>query len=223
MPSLPQSRGPLSAHVLAALTGPPDEIAAIDVDLPAEPLDDDDLQLALYCCYELHYRGFDGVDPDWEWSPSLLALRAQLERSFEAALTAVVGSPCDTVRDGEMDLALRAIAEANPGPPLARYLERHATRGEFEEFVIHRSAYQLKEADPHSFGLPRIDGAAKAAMVEIQADEYGGGCFERMHSELFAQTMRELGLDAEYGTYVDVLPGTTLATVNLISLFGLRR
>lgn len=41
---------------------------------------------------------------------------------------------------------------------------------------MHRSAYQLKEADPHSFALPRVPaGRAKAAFVEIQADEYGGG------------------------------------------------
>jgi hypothetical protein len=31
------------------------------------------------------------------------------------------------------------------------------------------------------------------------------------------------GLDGSYGTYVDRLPGVTLATVNLISLFGLHR
>jgi len=32
-----------------------------------------------------------------------------------------------------------------------------------------------------------------------------------------------LGLDSSYGAYLDHLPGTTLATVNLISLFGLHR
>ena len=34
-----------------------------------------DLQMALYMCYELHYRGFAGVDPTWEWNPGLLHLR----------------------------------------------------------------------------------------------------------------------------------------------------
>ena len=37
-----------------------------------------DLQLALYMCYELHYRGFAGVDPSWEWNPGLLHLRGQI-------------------------------------------------------------------------------------------------------------------------------------------------
>jgi hypothetical protein len=81
----------------------------------------------------------------------------------------------------------------------------------------------LKEADPHTWAIPRLTGAAKAAMVEIQADEYGNGVASEMHSSLFAVTMEELGLDSRYGAYLDSLPGTTLATVNLISMFGLHR
>ncbi len=88
---------------------------------------------------------------------------------------------------------------------------------------MHRSAYQLKEADPHSWALPRIGGRAKAALVEIQTDEYGGGVEAEMHATLFADVMGALGLDTTYGAYLDRLPGSTLATVNLISLFGLHR
>jgi hypothetical protein len=44
-----------------------------------------------------------------------------------------------------------------------------------------------------------------------------------MHSAMFAVTMRELGLDSNYGTYVELLPASTLASLNLISLFALRR
>ncbi len=40
----------------------------------------DDLHLSLYVCYELHYQGFDDVDPEWEWDPPLLGLRRDLER-----------------------------------------------------------------------------------------------------------------------------------------------
>ena len=60
-------------------------------------------------------------------------------------------------------------------------------------------------------------------MVPIQADEYGDGLPGESHAELFAVTMDALGLDTSYGAYVDVLPGTTLATVNLVSMFGLHR
>ena len=91
------------------------------------------------------------------------------------------------------------------------------------EFLIHRSAYQLKEADPHSWAIPRLSGSPKAALVEIQADEYGGGRPERMHARLFADTLEALGLDPRYGAYLERLPAATLATVNLMSLFGLHR
>ena len=122
-----------------------------------------------------------------------------------------------------MDVALRAIEAADEAPSLSQHLERAGTREQLLEFVVHRSAYQLKEADPHSWALPRLSGAPKAALVEIQADEYGGGRAERMHAVLFAKTMRGLGLDATYGAYLDAIPGVTLATVNLMSLFGLHR
>src|SRR4029078_7293592 len=98
-----------------------------------------------------------------------------------------------------------------------------ASIDQFREFVIHRSAYQLKAADPHSFAIPRLDGPPKAALLEIQVDEYGGGRSERMHSHLFATTMRELGLDPRPNAFLDRLPGSTLATVNLMSAFGTRR
>ena len=187
---------------------------------PPAPTDEEDLQLALYLCYELHYRGLPGVDDRWEWEPSLLALRGALERGFEAALRRDVPAP---PRERAIDLELRAIEEADDGPSLSQHLEREATLGQFLEFVVHRSAYQLKEADPHSWALPRLHGGPKAAMVEIQADEYGGGDARRIHAALFERAMDALGLDSSYGAYVDHLPAVTLATVNLMSMCGLQR
>jgi hypothetical protein len=223
MATLPRVRGPWSERVVSALRGDPGALGVGMPPLPADVLADDDAQLALYCAYELHYRGFDGVDPDWEWEPALLATRRELERAFEAALRTRVGAPADSADPGEMDLALRAIAESSDAPSVSRFIERHATLEQALEICIHRSAYQLKEADPHTFALPRLHGAPKAAMVEIQADEYGGGRPERVHAELFAKTLRALGLDDRYGAYLDRIPAPTLATVNLMSLFALHR
>ena len=44
-----------------------------------------------------------------------------------------------------------------------------------------------------------------------------------MHAELFAETMRTLGLDERVGAYLDLLPAATLATGNLVTMFGLHR
>lgn len=215
----PAARGPVSERVLAALIRPVHRVE----DLPRDVfIEDEDLQLALYCCYELHYRGIAGADPEWEWEPSLLGLRRELEQRFEAQLRARIPAP-EPVTAEDMDIALRAIDAADDAPSLSRHLKRNGTLEEFREFVIHRSAYQLKEADPHSWALPRLHGRPKAAMVEIQADEYGGGDPARIHAELFARSMEGLGLDSTYGAYVDVVPAVTLATVNLMSLLGLHR
>lgn len=221
--ALPQPRGEISEALLAALARPVHPLVAPRLATPADPLSDEDLQLALYCCYELHYRGLPGVADEWEWEPSLLALRRDLEACFEAALASAVPKPPAPAVPEEMDLALRAIADADDAPPVSRQIERDATTEQLLEFIAHRSAYQLKEADPHSWALPRLYGAPKAALVQIQADEYGNGEADRVHAQMFADTMDELGLDARYGAYVDHLPGVTLATVNLMSLFGLHR
>ncbi|HET9592409.1 MAG TPA: iron-containing redox enzyme family protein [Solirubrobacterales bacterium] len=220
---LPSPRGPLSERLFEALEGPPDQgLEAPGAVEPFDPIADDDLQLALYIAYEMHYSGIRGVDERWEWAPSLLGFRAELERPFEAAVDALV----EPAAEGELasvGAALQAIVAEDPGPPLSRYMETQGTLEQIHEHVIHRSAYQLKEADPHSWAIPRLSPRPKAALLEVQADEYGGGSAERMHSVLFAKTMAALGLDPAYGAYLEQLPGVTLATVNLISLFGLHR
>jgi hypothetical protein len=213
--ALPEPRGAVTSLLLEALPG---RVAALPTTTPV-PTGDEDLHLALYLCYELHYRGLPGVDDRWEWEPSLLALRARLEREFEAALREVPVPQSD----GAMDLALRAVEAADEAPSLSSHLERRGTLEQYREFVVHRSAYQLKEADPHSWALPRLSGGPKAALIEIQADEYGGGDPRRIHAELFADTMDALGLDSRYGAYIDRIPAVTLATVNLMSMFGLHR
>ena len=60
-------------------------------------------------------------------------------------------------------------------------------------------------------------------MVEIQKGEYGDGDPEGLHAHLFAQTIEALGLDPGYNASLDQIPGLSLSTCNLISLFGLHR
>jgi len=216
-PSVPTPRGLLSSALLARLIDgdplPMPDLAGLD------PLVDDDLHLALWCCYELHYRGFDGVDDRFEWDPQILAFRAALEHAFETALRAEHDPravPADPI------VALRVIGTW-AGPPLAATMSESGTREQLVEFAIHRSAYQLKEADPHTWAIPRLHGPGRSAMIEIQADEYGQGRPGEAHAEIFATAMVQLGLDPEFATYIDRLPGTTLATDNLVSLFALNR
>lgn len=217
--ALPLGRGPLSGYLVERLRGEP----AGRFDAPraaGDPLLGEDAPLSLYILYELHYRSFAGVDERWEWHPPLLALRARLEGAVEARLEEMVG-PVHAEADVAAQL-VRLVAD-DDGPSLSRRLARAGTREQYAEFLVHRSAYHLKEADPHTWAIPRLSGAPKAALVEIQADEYGGGRPEWMHAALFAGAMRRLGLDDAYGAQIDRIPGATLAMVNVMSLFGLHR
>ena len=223
---LPGPRGPVSEALVAALAAAPHDLDLAFPDVSGA-LTDEDLQLTLFIMYELAYRGWDGVDDGWEWQPTLIRLRTGAERQFEAALRELTEPYGDVVPE---DLTATTFArklvemtEEDTGPSLSKYLRGRATLEQFREFASHRSVYHLREADPHTFAIPRLGGAAKAALIEIQIDEYGGGRVKRMHQELFKQTMTALGLDTTYGAYVDVAPALTLATNNLMSLFGLHR
>ncbi len=222
--------GPLSELIASLLSAPPlggfgpaEAEAAIWplIDAVEDPCGDDDLQLALYLCYELHYRSFPKVSPAWEWNPTLLAVRALLEATFFGSLDAEV--PSHGVAPAEVgDLLFRLEAE-DPALSLSRQLEIKPDLERFRELVVHHSFHQLKEADPHSWAVPRLDGAAKTALLELLGDEYGDGRPERMRSTLFARTMRALDLDDRENAYLEHAPGISLAAVNLISGFGLHR
>src|SRR5689334_7757676 len=85
-PALPQPRGPLSGWLVRALRGGRPGRAP-----DPERRDDEDVHLALYICYELHYRGFDGVADDREWDPRILEVRRDLEECFVGELVGVTG------------------------------------------------------------------------------------------------------------------------------------
>ncbi|MDP9094564.1 MAG: iron-containing redox enzyme family protein [Actinomycetota bacterium] len=218
---LPRSRGPFTELLIEALRGTHcSAVPAAPDSWPRDAIADEELQLALWICYELHYRGFADVAPEWEWQPELLALRRSLEQRLLAALRRDVVSAAD---EGNVPERLRKLVDTDDGPQLARFIQRRASRQQFMEFVMHRSVYHLKEADPHSWAIPRLSGRAKAALLEIQTDEYGRGNLAQMHSELFRATLRGMDLNDSYGYYVDVVPAVTLAVSNLMSIFGLHR
>jgi len=220
--ALPRARGPLSEHLLHHLVR-----GAHDLGHLPRPVDDpihgEDSALALYLIYELHYQGLPDVDEAWEWEPSLLRERRRLEARLEDAVTDLVGPPPLGMTTRTVLDELRTLAGPGDSPSLSERVAKRGTITEIRELAVHRSAYQLKEADPHTWGIPRLTGGAKAAMVVIQCDEYAGGEVDGMHSRLFADTMVELNLDPRYGAHLDAIPGVTLSTCNLVSMFGLHR
>ncbi|MFJ4970169.1 iron-containing redox enzyme family protein [Streptomyces sp. NPDC088755] len=216
-PPLPDPRGPLSAGVIAALrTGGNHRAPAVG---DADPFGED-LQLALYVLYEMHYQGFADVDEEREWDPGLLGLRRSLEEPFLAALRAGART------DGNLESALAGLLVepvGDDGHSVSHFLRDDGELRHLREYAALRSLYHLKEADPHAWVLPRLYGRAKAAMVAVEFDEFGAGREADIHARLYADLMADLSLETAYGHYLDAAPADVLATVNLMSLFGLHR
>ncbi|OBF40727.1 hypothetical protein A5724_06560 [Mycobacterium sp. ACS1612] len=221
-PTLPQAVGPLSAAIIEALRGRP-ALHDRPIDIPLYEADPYglDLQVALYICYELHYRGFDNVNPRWEWNPSLLRARGRLEDVFLDAVRQDVGeiTQDETAADAMDALSIEPVDGTGP----SYYLRDTGTWDQMREYFVHRSLYHLKEADPHAFAIPRLMGQAKASFVAVEFDEYGGGRGHLVHQQLYSDLMEAADLDATYLAYFNDVPADALASVNLMSLFGLHR
>jgi hypothetical protein len=220
-PALPSARGPVTEWLLDVLVQPPHDCGRPPA-VADDPITGEDSALALYLMYELHYRGLAGVVDEWEWEPSLLAARRTFEAAFLDALGQQVPMPPVPIDIADA-LRARTDSGSDDGPSLSNYCEFEASETQLREVCVHRSAWQLKEADPHTWALPRLGGRPKAALAKIQGGEYGDGEERDVHQNLFALTLSLLDLDPQYGAYLDYLPGVTLASVNLVSVFGLHR
>ncbi|MEU8951041.1 iron-containing redox enzyme family protein [Streptomyces sp. NPDC048489] len=217
-PRLVEGRGQVSQAIVTSLrTGAP--LTCTQDVVGTDPWGDD-LQLALHLLYELHYQGFHGVSDDREWDPHLLRLRRSLETCFLDAVRAALPSTPKTVSEAFAPILVEPIDLAGS---LSHRLETSGELWQLREYAALRSIYHLKEADPHAWVIPRLTGRAKAAMVAIEYDEFGAGHPEQIHARLYADLMNDLGLDPAYGRYLDQAPAALLATVNLMSLFGLHR
>jgi len=219
-PLIPWSRGPLSAAVISALQGEPRRLREVPDVVVTNPLSDDDFQLALYLCYEVYYRDLTGLD--LEWDLDLLAFRARLEDAFAGQLREEI-SPHFGRRPFDVAAEIDQLVFASRRVSISSYFNSGGTLDQMREFCVHRSASHLREGDPHAFAFPRLSGDAKTALIEIRYKDNGAGDSHDTRSTLFAATMTALGLDTSYGSYVEMLPGITLATVNLVSMFALHR
>jgi hypothetical protein len=214
---VPKARGELSEALFDALRSEPHEVGSLG---HFRPVDRDDAQIALWTMYELHYSGFEDVDDEMEWQPGILELRRALERDFEGELRS---RHPQTTLDEPFAEGLFAYIADHDGPSMAAYVQRAADREQVLELLRHRSIYHLKESDPTAWVVPRLTTAPKAALMELQYDEYGGGDPNRLHAHLFALGLEASGLRSDRFAYIDDVPVEILELNNAMSLFGLHR
>jgi hypothetical protein len=213
----PAPRGRLSEALLACLRRHP-RSAAPDV----EPESRDDEALSLWLLHELSYAGIAGVDDRAEWDPRLLAVRHRLESALEDRLRArFPGAPLTGSSPEAYAEAFFGYVAQHDGVSLARFVRSHADAEQVRDLLRQRSVYHLKEADPTAWTLPRLPGPVKAALAELQYDEYGGGRPDRHHAHLFADGLRASGLEPV--AHVDDASAEVLEQNNAMSLFGMHR
>ncbi|GAA5112928.1 iron-containing redox enzyme family protein [Alloalcanivorax gelatiniphagus] len=223
---LPKPRGPLSEWLVSRLSSP--DATGTGGSAPAAGSWDDEC-ISLWTLHELSFRGFEDADDRAEWHPAALEVRHALETALEDRLRArwlasgVPEAGVPALAPGDVPGAVEALVAADDGPSLADFVRRRADRDQALELLRQRSVYHLKESDPSAFVVPRLPVRAKAALMELQYDEYGDGDPNRLHAHLFARGLEAAGLRAEYGAYVDDAIPENLEMNNAGSLFGLHR
>jgi len=212
--ALPKPRGRLSERVLARLGDQPTAGAGLP-----RPESDEDAAITLWTLHELSYGGFEDVDDGAERDVDLFRVRCLLEDDLERRLR----DRWPGVPDLELATGFFDWVGGHDGPSLARFVQKEATEEQVLDLLRMRSVYHLKEADPTSWVIPRLTAGPKAALVELQYDEYGVGDPERLHHELWARGLEASGLRPETGGYVDEVPLEVLEQNNAVSAFGLQR
>ena len=194
-------------------------------DAAAAPLTDEDLQLTLFLCYELHYRGWSGVDDArgsgsrrcWRCAPAPSGRSRRRCASWPARRRRCCRPACRALAD---------LVAADDGPPLAATLQRRADLERFREFVAHRSIYHLQARPTRTAGRcpgcggPAEGGARRDPDRRVRRRAAGPDARRAVR----ATTMDRLGLDdrATPPTWTGCRR-STLADDNLMSLFGLHR
>ncbi|PWH06489.1 iron-containing redox enzyme family protein [Brachybacterium endophyticum] len=213
---IPSARGSLSGVLADALrSGNPR-----DVENAPAPDSAEDSQIALWILYALHHQGFDDAVDDLEWAPALISLRREIEHAYEQELR---DRQPEIPRPGRFAEDFFAFIAGHDGPSLVGRLRSSATAEQMQQFLRHKSIYSLKESDHTMWTVPRLSHRVKAAVVELQYDEYGAGDPHRLHAHLFARGLEASGLSAAYGAYIDEAPLEILEQDNAMSMFGLNR
>ncbi len=213
---IPTPRGPVSAALIAVLTGrvgAPPIVSSFDAQVEraivASPdmLTDDDLQLALLCFGALDAGGLGRVDARWAVDPLLISVRENLEAALEESLREEVHLPSarlargaiatgDDIADAVTATLEGIIDDADAARPF-RYLAQHATAAQLREHLVARSIRSvLVDADQR---VVADDATAAASLLARLGDQR---------------------LQTQRGCYVDVVDVRVLTAVNATAMLS---
>lgn len=159
--AIPTPRGPVSAAVVAVVTGPiglPPIVSSLDAQVDRaiinsrDVLLDDDLQLALFFLHALADTGVVGVDPRWADDAILATVRSMLESALDEAL-----------RD---HLTRRGAAGLTGAERLETFLAEEASEAELDEFLA------IAAVSSQGVMVPELAAALERAGLDCTSGHY---------------------------------------------------
>jgi hypothetical protein len=183
---------------------------------------------ALYALYAQSAWSPLSAPRDNQHDLTLAAVLLELERGFEAwlagyALPETPPQDVDAFAPWLADLALERELPELPASGMGPFLRDEISLEQLKEIVAMRSLFFLKEPDPWAMVIPSLHGEAKAGLLDLLLDEYGWGRYDHMHSTVYEELMRALGLETEYDAYLDRTPWQFLAGLNLQGMYARHR
>lgn len=194
--AIPTPRGPVSAAIVAVVTGPigaPPIVSSLDAQVERavvnsrDVLTDGDLMLGLFCLHALRGDGIRGVDARWADD----AVLATVRRTIEAALLEAL--------DDHRSVPLVA---ADVPVRLAGYLAHDATDAEVREFAVIASVYA------HGDHAPTVDAALAAAGLDLAPGHYVDAVDVRVLAARATATMLGAGAPGARPLLADALTAT---------------
>lgn len=194
--AIPTPRGPVSAAIVAVVTGPigaPPIVSSLDAQVERavvnsrDVLTDGDLLLGLFCLHALRGDGIRGVDARWADD----AVLATVRRTIEAALLEAL--------DDRRSVPLVA---ADVPVRLAGYLAHDATDAEVREFAV------IASVCAHGDHAPAVDAALAAAGLDLAPGHYVDAVDVRVLAARTTATMLGTGTSGSSPLLGDALAAT---------------
>lgn len=112
--------------------------------------------------------------------------------------------------------------ESASEPESAAYVSRQMSLGEFRIMVQEFAVDGLTEAQVFYYIMPRLHLEAQMPMLRILIDEFGSANPARMHTGLYRNLLRELGMPTEPSVYLDKIDDVSYEFLNMYFWLTLR-
>ena len=184
----------------------------------------EEVPLALYCLYELHYRGFAGVSDDWEWDATCLELRRRLERASLRELRYEVFLSYGIEKMHAADVLMELSTLTNDTARLrSALMTTDATDAQTQELTLLRSFLPTDSSAVPTGSVAHQRNQATAGERHTTSRPLIHPSWAPAGAELFGAVSEEHLLGSGKVENLELVPSATLSNLNVARMFILHR